>query len=206
LRCRILKSYEKTDAFVIICCVGEFMITRRSLLRACAGSAAAAALPASAFANVMDEMNIHHRIALESIHTGEKGVFDIVVNGEAVPEELARADTLLRDHRSGDVYNMDFNALKILAQLAELHDSSKPFQIISGYRSPGTNAMLAANSNGVAKKSYHMLGMAIDIALPGVELKDLQASAKSLKAGGVGIYSGSGFLHVDTGPVRYWGV
>ncbi|MAR56600.1 MAG: hypothetical protein CMM93_05400 [Rickettsiales bacterium] len=181
------------------------IVTRRNFLRGLAGSAALTALPTSGFASALDSINEHHTIKLHSIHTGETGKFDIMVNGEFVAEELARADKLLRDHRTGDVEKMDQEALRLLAKIAKKTENSKGFNIISGYRSPASNAMLAANSGGVAKKSYHMRGMAIDIALPGTDLNHLHNAAKSLKIGGVGKYSGSGFVHVDTGPVRYWG-
>ena len=91
--------------------------------------------------------------------------------------------------------------------IRELHrrtGSKQPFQIISGYRSPKTNANLAAESNGVAKHSLHMDGMAIDIRLPDVPLKTLHDTAVAMKLGGVGMYPASNFVHVDTGRVRYW--
>ena len=80
----------------------------------------------------------------------------------------------------------------------------KPFEVISGYRSPKTNAALASNSSGVAKRSLHMQGMAVDVGLPGMKLAHLRDAAKSLQAGGVGYYPKSNFIHVDTGNVRYW--
>ena len=92
-----------------------------------------------------------------------------------------------------------------MVNIAQLIGKDEPFHIISGYRSPKSNAMLAAKSGGVAKKSYHMKGMAIDIAMPGVSTDDLHKAALSLNAGGVGKYSRSGFVHIDSGPVRRWG-
>ena len=84
--------------------------------------------------------------------------------------------------------------------------STEPFHLISGYRSPETNAALAAKSNGgVARRSLHMDGMAADIRLPGCALETLHRTAVALKAGGVGLYTRSDFMHVDTGRVRYWG-
>jgi len=81
---------------------------------------------------------------------------------------------------------------------------SRPFEIISGYRSPATNAMLGKKSSGVARKSFHMQGKAIDVRLPRCELKNLHQAALSLQAGGVGYYPASDFIHVDVGPVRRW--
>jgi uncharacterized protein YcbK (DUF882 family) len=83
-------------------------------------------------------------------------------------------------------------------------DSNKPFQVISGYRSPKTNRLLRAKSKGVAKRSLHMQGKAIDIRLPGIDIGQLRQAAISLQAGGVGLYRKSNFIHLDTGRVRYW--
>ena len=91
--------------------------------------------------------------------------------------------------------------------MTDLHrqlGSHAPFEIISAYRSPSTNAMLRAHSDGVAKNSYHLKAMAIDIRLKDVPLDRLHAAAVSMKDGGVGIYHQSDFVHVDVGPVRYW--
>jgi uncharacterized protein YcbK (DUF882 family) len=101
---------------------------------------------------------------------------------------------------------MDPQLFDLLYALRRRVDSQQPFNLISGYRSPSTNATLAAKSNGgVAKRSLHMQGRATDIALPDRDLKALHKTALALKAGGVGLYSKSGFLHVDTGRVRQWG-
>lgn len=112
---------------------------------------------------------------------------------------------ILRDHRSGEVYAMDLQLLDFLVDLHRRTGSGKPFEIISGYRSPQSNATLASASSGVAKKSLHMQGKAIDIRLRDVKLKTLRETAIAMKAGGVGFYPKSDFLHVDTGRVRYWG-
>ena len=83
-------------------------------------------------------------------------------------------------------------------------DSNGTYHVISGYRSPATNAMLNSKSSSVAKRSLHMQGRAIDIRMPGVELKNLRQAALELKAGGVGYYTRSNFIHVDTGRTRSW--
>ena len=111
---------------------------------------------------------------------------------------------ILRDYRSGDVFSMDLKLFDLLVDLHRRSDSKKPFEIISGYRSPVTNAKLAAASNGVAKHSMHMDGKAIDIRLRDVQLADLRLDALAMKAGGVGYYPKSDFVHVDTGRVRHW--
>jgi uncharacterized protein YcbK (DUF882 family) len=94
--------------------------------------------------------------------------------------------------------------LDLLTDLHRRTRSTKAFQVISGYRSPQSNAMLAAESNGVARKSLHMQGKAIDIRLADVDLSDLRGAALAMKQGGVGFYPTSNFVHVDTGRVRAW--
>ena len=112
---------------------------------------------------------------------------------------------ILRDHRTGEVHGMDLPLLDLLVDLHRRTDSKKPFEIISGYRSPQSNATLVAASNGVAKKSLHMQGKAIDVRLRDVKLQNLRENAIAMKLGGVGYYPGSDFVHVDTGRVRQWG-
>ena len=98
----------------------------------------------------------------------------------------------------------DKRLFDLLYTLKTTLNTDNEIHVISGYRSPKTNAMLAGKSGGVAKKSYHMQGMAMDIAIPGVKLKTIRDAALSLKLGGVGYYPKSGFVHVDCGPVRHW--
>ena len=112
---------------------------------------------------------------------------------------------ILRDHRSGEVYAMDLPLLDLLVDLHRRAESKKPFEIISGYRSPQSNATLASASGGGAKKSLHMQGKAIDIRLRDVKLGNLRETALAMKLGGVGYYPKSDFVHVDTGRVRQWG-
>jgi uncharacterized protein YcbK (DUF882 family) len=110
----------------------------------------------------------------------------------------------MRDFRTGEVHVIEPGLLDLLHALHGKLDSRRPFEIISGYRSPKTNAALAENSSAVAKKSLHMKGMAIDINLGDVKLKNLRKAAIALKQGGVGYYPNSNFVHVDIGRVRSW--
>jgi uncharacterized protein YcbK (DUF882 family) len=119
-------------------------------------------------------------------------------------EALARIDQFLRDFRTGDVHSIDPGLLDLLNDLAALTGTVEPFHVISGYRSPRTNAMLRGRSEGVARHSLHMDGKAIDVRLPDVPLRQLRDAAVALGRGGVGYYPGSGFVHVDTGRVRTW--
>lgn len=143
-------------------------------------------------------------LAFDHLHTGEKLVVDYVVGGVYVAPALASVNRLLRDFRTGDVAVIDTALLDLLHRLRELTSSRRPFQIISGYRSPVTNAALHQRSSGVASGSLHMLGQAIDIRLADVPLATLRDAARAMGAGGVGYYPASDFLHVDTGRVRSW--
>ena len=119
-----------------------------------------------------------------------------------IPDALSKVNTVLRDFRTGDVHVIDPKLLDLLFKLRTGLGSQEPFQVISGYRSPQTNARLHEQSNGVATHSLHMKGMAIDIRLGSRSLSDLHMAALSLKGGGVGYYPQSDFVHVDVGPVR----
>ena len=145
------------------------------------------------------------RLALMNTHTGE--TLDVVYRerGQYLTDAMAEIDRVLRDHRSGDVHPIDRGLLDQLDRLAALLDAgTRPFHVISGYRSPVTNAKLAARSNGVARHSLHMSGRAIDIRLPGLPLIDVQRTALGMQAGGVGFYPRSNFVHLDVGRVRSW--
>ncbi|HEY0879696.1 MAG TPA: DUF882 domain-containing protein [Zeimonas sp.] len=145
------------------------------------------------------------RLAFLNTHTGEK--LDVVYREgrRYLADALAEIDRLLRDHRSGDVHEIDRTLLDQLARLQGLLDVGKrPFHVISGYRSPRTNAALAARSRGVATRSLHLQGRAVDVRMPGLELRTLHRAALSMQAGGVGHYARSNFVHLDTGRVRRW--
>ena len=143
-------------------------------------------------------------LGLVSLHTNEKLMATYWRNGVYDKGALKDIDHVLRDHRSGEAARMDTNLLDLLVELHRRTGSRKPFQVISGYRSPKTNAMLASASGGVAKRSLHMDAKAIDIRLHDVALSDLRQAALGMKAGGVGYYKKSDFVHVDTGRVRQW--
>ncbi len=145
------------------------------------------------------------RLAFVNTHTGES--LDVVYREgpHYLGDALAEIDRVLRDHRSGDIHEIDRTLLDQLVQLrARLDVGKRPFHVISGYRSPRTNAMLAARSSGVASKSLHLQGRAIDIRVPGVDLAAVHRAALSMQAGGVGYYARSDFVHLDTGRVRRW--
>jgi uncharacterized protein YcbK (DUF882 family) len=144
-------------------------------------------------------------LKFDVLRTGERMVATYWRNGVYDKGALRDIDHVLRDARTGDVAPMDPNLLDLLAELHRRAGSRKAFQVISGYRSPKTNAMLAsASGGGVAKRSLHMDAKAIDIRLHDVALSDLRQAALGMKAGGVGYYKKSDFVHVDTGRVRQW--
>jgi uncharacterized protein YcbK (DUF882 family) len=117
---------------------------------------------------------------------------------------LKNINHTLRDHRTDEIKSIDINLLNILYSVRKKLNISEPFHIISGYRSPETNEYLYKSSKGVAKKSLHMHGKAIDFRLPNISLPVLRRTAITLKAGGVGYYPCSNFIHIDVGRIRYW--
>jgi uncharacterized protein YcbK (DUF882 family) len=143
-------------------------------------------------------------LQFESLHTGERLATTYWAGGGYVAEELRRIDHVLRDHRTGDVRAIAPGLLDLLAALRERLETRAPYQIISAYRSPRTNAMLAERSGGVARQSLHTQGLAIDIRVPGRALAAVRDAALGLRGGGVGFYPRSDFVHVDVGRVRSW--
>jgi uncharacterized protein YcbK (DUF882 family) len=137
-------------------------------------------------------------------HTGERLSTVYFEDGEYRIGELARINQLLRDFRTGDVRTIDTGVLDILADLRELADRDEPYEVISGYRSPQTNAALRQHSRGVAEHSLHLQGRAIDVRLPGVATHKLRELALGMGRGGVGFYPQLDFVHLDNGRVRYW--
>lgn len=168
-----------------------------------AGAARGAiAMPRRASGDAADDLA---RLAFVNTHTGE--ALDVVYRegGRYLTDALSDIDRVLRDHRSGDVHPIDRALLDQLTLLGSLLGTGgRPFHVISGYRSPRTNAMLAARSGGVATRSLHLSGRAIDIRMPGVPLSTLHRAALGMQAGGVGYYARSNFVHLDTGRVRRW--
>jgi len=123
-------------------------------------------------------------------------------NGRYIPDVLREFNRLLRDPRTGEMTMMDPRLLDLLARVRAQTGLRQPFLVISGYRSPVTNALLRRVSRGVARNSMHMAGKAVDIQVPGITTRNLGRLLRSYDAGGVGIYRR--FVHVDTGPVRAW--
>jgi uncharacterized protein YcbK (DUF882 family) len=179
----------------------QVLSPRRRLLLKGLGLTAAMAAPALARAGVGPE----RELALDHTHTGEHIRLTYALGDSYLPEGLDRLNLFLRDHYSGDVGVIDPVLFDQLHRVRSLVGTSVAYQVISGYRSPATNQRLRqTRGGGVASRSLHMDGRAIDIRLPGVPLKELRDAALSLKAGGVGYYPGEQFVHLDTGRVRRW--
>ena len=178
-------------------------VQRRQLLRFGLGAAAAAGLGAPA-TQALAALGGGRELTFRNLHTGESLTAAYWEAGRYVPDALDAVNEVLRDHRTGEVHAIDPQLLDLLSGLAGKLEARPRFQVISGYRSPASNAKLHAKSSGVATRSLHMQGKAIDIRMGGVELANLRRAALGLRAGGVGYYPSSDFVHVDTGRVRQW--
>lgn len=184
----------------------ETTLSRRRFLTLGAGVALAlVAGPVLAKTTLALPVQGERRLSFINTHTGESLKAIYWQEGQYVAEELAAINHVLRDHRVAQAGDMAPQLMDLLYELQQNLGTHQPFHVISGYRSPKTNAMLHSRSSGVANKSRHMLGQAIDIRLPGVDLKHLYKTALNMRAGGVGYYSKSNFVHIDIGPFRTWG-
>jgi len=185
-------------------------MNRRRFLGYGAAAAAAALVPArahGAVAGAGEAKKIERVLSFFNTHTGERLHTAYCCNGQYEPDALREVNHILRDFRANEIKPIDPKLLDLLHELSGTLETDQPYHIISGYRSPHTNAMLrqrGGEQTGVASSSLHMVGKAIDIRVPGVKLEHLREAARSLKLGGVGYYPSSNFVHVDTGRVRYW--
>lgn len=182
--------------------VAERSLTRRCLIRGAFAGAVGLSLPCPALA-----AGGEWRLAFRNVHNSEITDALFARNGRFVAEGLAELNHGLRDWRTGEVTQIDRRLLALLVRVRDTLGvaANRRIDLISGYRSPKTNAGLRASGHsGVASRSQHMLGHATDIAIPGVALDRLRGAAASLKAGGVGFYPKDGFVHVDNARVRTW--
>lgn len=179
------------------------MPRRRFLQLLAAGSAAAMSFPEVASA-ATKHSQISRKLAFNNLHTGERISLTYYEKGKYISDALKEIDKVLRDHRNDEVHSIDPNLLNQLHRLQANLETDKPISIISAYRSPESNEKLRAKSGGVAKKSKHMLGKAIDIRIEGIDSTNIRDAAIAMKQGGVGYYSSSDFVHLDTGNFRHW--
>ncbi len=149
--------------------------------------------------------NASRRLHLVNEHTGDDVDVVYFTHGLYIYENLARLNHLMRDRRANVATQMDTTLLNQLFLLRQELGTDEPVHVLSGYRTPETNAKLRRRSKRVAKYSLHMEGRAADIYIPGFTVKKIHRTASGLKAGGVGLYTRSNFVHMDTGQVRHWG-
>ncbi len=179
-------------------------LSRRGFLTLGLLSAFSTCLPLESIARAKTILLPERSLSFYNTHTGESLTATYWCQGSYIPQALAEINHVLRDHRTGEVKNIDPDLLDLLHTLHGRLKSSEPFHLISGYRSPKTNAFLRQHSSGVAQKSLHTCGKAVDIRLPDRNLNTMLQAAVALKGGGVGYYPKSDFIHVDVGRVRYW--
>ncbi|RID93364.1 DUF882 domain-containing protein [Gemmobacter lutimaris] len=179
--------------------------TRRGLLGVFAATAVVAAPTYSNAFGLLRGAGDIRRIRMYSGRTGESIDTIYWIEGKYIPEVLKELNHFMRDWRTDQAMSMDARTVDIMAASHRLLDVSEPFMLLSGYRSPKTNAMLRSKSRGVAKNSLHMKGQAADLRLKSRSVGQMARAAESCASGGVGRYSGSNFVHMDCGPVRHWG-
>jgi uncharacterized protein YcbK (DUF882 family) len=184
---------------------------RRAFLGVGAAAAAAAFVPSRLEAAPAPAIAIakapERVLSFFNTHTGERLKTAYCCGGAYQPAALQQVNHILRDFRANETKPIDPKLLDLLYELSGTLETDQPFHIISGYRSPNTNALLRERggaATGVATHSLHMVGQAIDIRVPGVQLETLRGAARALKIGGVGFYPDLNFVHVDVGRVRYW--
>lgn len=179
--------------------------SRRGLLRAFAATAVIAAPTFSKAAGLLRGAGDVRRITMYSGRTGERLDAIYWIEGEYLGEVMTEITGFMRDWRNGETITIDTRTVDIMAAAHNLMDVNEPYMLLSGYRSPQTNAMLRSNSSGVARNSLHMRGQAADLRLESRSVSQMARAAESCTAGGVGRYPGSNFVHMDCGTVRHWG-
>lgn len=179
--------------------------TRRGLLGAFAATAVTAAPVYAQAAGFLRGAGDIRRLRMYSGRTGEGMDMIYWIEGDYIPESLAEISRFMRDWRNGAVRSIDPRAIDIFAAAHNLLETSEPYMLLSGYRTAGTNAMLRSRSRGVARNSLHMEGRAADLRLKSRSVGQMARAAAACRAGGVGSYSRSDFVHMDCGDVRSWG-
>lgn len=184
--------------------MSDFTTSRRGLLAAFASTMVLAAPTASNAFGILRGAGDIRRIRMYSGRTGESLDTIYWIEGEYIPDALKEINLFMRDWRTDQVTKIDPRTIDIAAAAHNLMDTKEPYMMLSGYRSPATNAMLRSRSRGVAKNSLHMKGMAADLRLKSRSVPQIYAAATACHAGGVGKYMRSDFVHMDCGQVRTW--
>ena len=180
-------------------------LTRRALLGAFAATTLTATPTFSHAFGILRGAGDIRRIKMYNGRTGENIDTIYWIEGNYIKDALAELNHFMRDWRNNKVAGIDTRTVDIMAASHNLLDTSEPYMLISGYRSPETNAMLRSRSSGVAKNSRHLRGEAADLRLKSRSVNQMFRAASACAAGGVGRYSSSNFVHMDCGPVRAWG-
>lgn len=183
----------------------SMLLTRRSVLGAFAATTVVAAPVMSKAAGFLRGAGDIRRIRMYSGRTGENLDTIYWVEGDYIKDALKEINYFMRDWRTNQIKGMDPRNFDIMAASHNLMDVTEPYTLLSGYRSPQTNAMLRSKSRGVAKNSLHMKGQAADLRLNSRSVNQMARAATACSAGGVGRYSRSNFVHMDCGPTRVWG-
>lgn len=184
---------------------GSSGLTRRGLLAAFAATTIAAAPTYSQAAGFLRGGGDIRRLRMYSGRTGERIDMIYWINGDYVGDAVREVSIFMRDWRNGQAVAIDTRAIDIMAASHRLLEVNEPYMLLSGYRSPETNAMLRSQSGGVARNSLHMRGQAADLRLDSRSVTQIARAAAACQGGGVGRYSGSNFVHMDCGDVRTWG-
>lgn len=180
-------------------------ISRRGILKVFAATAIAAAPSFANAAGFLRGAGDIRRIRMVSPRTGERLDTIYWIEGDYIKEALKEITLFMRDWRTNDVKAIDTRTIDIMAASHNLLDAHEPYMLLSGYRSPKTNAMLRSKSSGVARNSRHLIGEAADLRLGSRSVDQIYRAGVACGGGGVGRYSGSNFVHMDCGPVRTWG-
>jgi uncharacterized protein YcbK (DUF882 family) len=160
--------------------------------------------PAQPVAPPVLDLNSPRSLTLVNVNTQEVLTVTYWSDGAYHRDALNKLNTFLRDSQNNAQTEMDPLLFDVLWHTMNLCGYGGTVEVLSAYRSPTTNAWLASVSRGVARDSQHMNGNAMDIRFPGVPVFKIRQAARSLQMGGVGFYPRSGFVHLDTGPLRYW--
>lgn len=180
-------------------------MTRRGVLGAFAATAITAAPTFTNASGFLRGAGDIRRLRMASPRTGEKIDMIYWIEGDYIKDAVREINSFMRDWRTHDIHKIDLRTIDIMAAAHNLLDTNEPYMLLSGYRSPKTNAMLRSRSRGVAKNSRHMKGQAADLRLSSRSVNQMYRAATACRGGGVGRYSGSNFVHMDCGPVRTWG-
>lgn len=179
-------------------------VTRRGVLGMFAASAVVAAPTYSNAAGFLRGAGDIRQIKIYSSRTGESLNTVYWIEGNYIKEALNEINKIMRDWRLNKVTQIDTRTVDIMAAALRVMDTTEPYTLLSGYRSPQTNAMLRSRSRGVARNSLHMKGQAADLRLKSRSVGQISKAAIAMSAGGVGRYNGSNFVHMDCGPIRTW--